>query len=253
MTWGRQSEKSSAAKQAGSARDNVQETIDGTHSDSNADSTKNSQASLPAAAVSQLQTKTSNGRDVEAGSTTSYDPLFDDDNDGGTAGPSRLNSPTSAAMEMTNTTDSAAPSGGLNLAGLGMSDSSSGPSLATLLALGDTKAAQNASVPTPAKLPQITRPTIPSFADKTQESLASFPPPPINHENTDVFLSCSVDGECLIWDRTVEKGNVRRLDLPTGCPPWCVTVSVSSVQCDARFSISLTSRKTRLGCLVTNR
>lgn len=137
---------------------------------------------------------------------------------------SRLNSPNSTAMEVNdNITDSAAPSGGLTFPGLNI-PSSSGLSLSSLLALGDSKAAENARVPTPARLPTIDVPSIPSFKDRSQEQLAPFPPPSNDYDNTDVFLSCSTDGECLLWDRRIEKGNVRKLDLPKGSPPWSVSV-----------------------------
>lgn len=165
--------------------------------------------------------------DAEAASPVSYDPLFDDDNNASRAASmSRLNSPNSTAMEVNdNITDSAAPSGGLTFPGLNI-PSSSGLSLSSLLALGDSKAAENARVPTPARLPTIEVPSIPSFKDRSQEELAPFPPPSNNSDNADVFLSCSTDGECLLWDRRLEKGNVRKLDLPKGCPPWSVSVSL---------------------------
>lgn len=164
-------------------------------------------------------------RDTEAMSPASYDPLFDDDNNASRAASmSRLNSPNSTAMEVTNTTDSAAPSGGLTFPGLNI-PSSTGLSLSSLLALGDSKAAENARVPTPAILPTIDVPTIPSFMDRSQSNLAPFPLPSTEPDNTDVFLSCSADGECLLWDRRIDQGNVRKLDLPGGCPPWSVSVS----------------------------
>lgn len=165
--------------------------------------------------------------DAEAASPASYDPLFDDDNSASRAASmSRINSPNSTAMEVTNTTDSTAPSGGLTFPGLNI-PSSTGLSLSSILALGDAKAAENARVPTPAKLPTVGVPNIPSFADRSQEQLPPFPPPSTEPENTDIFLSCSEDGECLIWDRRIDTGNVRKLDLPKGCPPWSVSAKWS--------------------------
>lgn len=187
-----------------------------------------SKRSGTAPTIPQASTEAEADGDAEAASPASYDPLFDDDNNASRAASmSRLNSPNSTAMEVTNTTDSAAPSGGLTFPGLNI-PSSSGLSLSSLLALGDSKAAENARVPTPAKLPVIDVPNIPSYTDRTQEQLAPFPPPSIDPENTDVFLSCSTDGECLLWDRRIDKGNVRKLDLPKGCPPWSVSVSCDS-------------------------
>lgn len=177
--------------------------------------------------------------DAEAASPASYDPLFDDDNNASRAASmSRLNSPNSTAMEVTNTTDSAAPSGGLTFPGLNI-PSSSGLSLSSLLALGDSKAAEMAKVPTPAKLPVVDVPKIPSFKDASNgdEGVAPVPPPSSDADNTDVFLSCSTDGDCLVWDRRVEKGHVRRLDLPAGCPPWSVSVRASHRKINALLKV----------------
>jgi hypothetical protein len=185
---------------------------------------------------------------VAASRAASYDPLFDDDHSvrgggGGTTrgnSPSRLNSPNSAAMEISNTTDSTAPSGGLTFPGLndnGNSVNGNGgfSSLSSLLAMGgggDNRLAVASSIPTPVKLPPVNLPHIPSFreASPNNENLQPLKPPPpsTNSENTDVFLSLAVDGECLLWDRRVDKGNVRRLDIPKGCPPWSVSVSLLS-------------------------
>jgi transcriptional activator SPT8 len=45
-----------------------------------------------------------------------------------------------------------------------------------------------------------------------------------NKKNTNILMTTSIDGQCLIWDRREPTHNARRLAIPERTPPWCLSV-----------------------------
>lgn len=145
-------------------------------------------------------------KDTDAQSENSYDPLFDDDNDG----PEQMGEQgVDAEGEVNDLSTTSAPSAGLSLPGLTLPTapvpSTSQPSK------------QAAGAPAAAKLPEVKRVPLPSFQDAASPQ-----------SGEDVFLSAALDGECLIWDRRAATKEVRQLDIPKGSMPWTISVSSGS-------------------------
>jgi transcriptional activator SPT8 len=46
-----------------------------------------------------------------------------------------------------------------------------------------------------------------------------------NRKNTNVLMTTSIDGQCLLWDRREPTKEARRLKAPDRTPPWCLSVS----------------------------
>lgn len=167
--------------------------------------------------------KDDKNKDSDADSTTSFDPLFDDDGDIASVQASNRPSP-SNALEVLDT-DVSLPSGetklslpSLNLpASLQPREDTPVPVLPAATSTKNTS--KGPQVPKPPTLPKIEKPSIPSFSAPSNAPLSD-----------DVFFSLSADGECLIWDRKVEDKEkcARRLDLPKDTPPWSISVSLDS-------------------------
>jgi transcriptional activator SPT8 len=46
-----------------------------------------------------------------------------------------------------------------------------------------------------------------------------------NSKNSNIMLTTSIDGQCLLWDRREPTEAAKRLTIPERTPPWCLSVS----------------------------
>lgn len=63
-------------------------------------------------------------------------------------------------------------------------------------------------------------PYVPDTLDDEQQG------PRWNERNQNVFMTTSIDGQCLLWDRREPDKDARKLKVPDRTPPWCLSVSI---------------------------
>lgn len=154
----------------------------------------------------------------DAASNNSYDPLFDDEGDAASSIAAQIER---SARASPTAGDTPSVESDFTLPGFNLS-SVLEPEMPGFPSSVHNKPQTPRAPPKKTVLPTVSRPTIPSFTDKSLPDLSE-----------DLFLTLSVDGHCTVWDRQAyveqKEGqqNFRTLDIPAKTPPWASSASWS--------------------------